>query len=72
MLILSFVLMGRAQAGVINGDFQTGDLTGWDANTLNPPLTTPATVDVITVGSGLSATCNSPLLLAAIMLAHYP
>ena len=53
LLIVSFVLVGRTPAGVINGDFQTGDLTGWDANSLNPPLSTPATVDVITVGSSL-------------------
>jgi hypothetical protein len=53
LLIVSFALVGLAPAGVINGDFQTGDLTGWNANTLNPPLSSPATVDVITVGGSL-------------------
>src|SRR5262249_46665104 len=53
LLILWLVFVGRAPAGVINGDFHTGDLTGWDANTLNPSLSAPATVDVITVGSSL-------------------
>ncbi len=54
LLTVCPVLMGRAAAaGVINGNFQTGDLTGWDANTLNPPLSTPATVAVTTVGGSL-------------------
>ncbi len=52
--IVCVVLVGRAPAtGIINGDFQTGDLTGWDANALNPPLSTAATVDAITVGGSL-------------------
>ena len=47
------MLVDQARAGVINGDFQTGDLTGWDANTLVPPLTTAATIDVTTVNASL-------------------
>src|SRR5262245_42664377 len=44
-------LTGPARAvGIVNGNFETGDLTGWNANTLTPPGSTPVSVGVATVG----------------------
>ena len=45
-------------AGITNGDFQTGDLTGWDANTLIAPGSTPVSVGVATVGGSFVGQVN--------------
>jgi hypothetical protein len=58
-LVLVCWLTDRAHAvGIVNGDFETGDLTGWNANTLNPPGSTPVSVGATVLGTGFIGQVN--------------
>jgi hypothetical protein len=59
VVALSLILLlggpPAARAGLINGDFQTGDFTGWTTfTTANGTIGTPAVVSFDTTGSGAS------------------
>ena len=54
-LVALLTTAGRGQAGVINGDFQTGDFAGWTTfTTANGTIGTPAVVAFDTTGIGAS------------------
>ena len=58
-LFVFFSVAVPVHAGAItNGDFETGDLTGWDANTLNPPGSTPVSVGVASVDGSFVGQVN--------------
>ena len=59
LLMVCCVLVGPAPAaGGINGNFETGNLAGWDVNLLIPLLSNPAAVDVTPVGGSLVGAVN--------------
>ncbi len=67
LLLCGLLLTATAPAGVINGKFQSGDLTGWDSNLLIPPLSIPASTDVTTVKGNLAGEVH----FATTVAGHY-